>query len=260
MGVSVATGSSLIEPCGMLALVSRRMRCASITFRTCGPSGLGMTRAGGVRGHHRLDVADEIVAAERIDAHPDRLRMRLLQELAHEAARLAAVLRRDGILKVEDQRIGGRGLRFGKLLLAVGGHEEEGAQDHALRLRSADTSDQSPNKPATLPIATRTTRALVSMLRPTVHMWPKQTSNGNATFGNNAVKAVANRKIARTRRSERTIMGVWLFSVPRLVFFAMPHFAVSGAPLRSDRSRLGAPAVVPLRARRGPSKPCSGWP
>ncbi len=112
------------------AWVSSVIRCASRVSRSCGPVGLGDHEAGRRAGDDSFHVGDEIGRADRIDPHPDRGAMLFLQEFAGEAAGAATVLRRDGILQIEDQRIGRRGFRLGELLLGIAGHEEEGAEDH----------------------------------------------------------------------------------------------------------------------------------
>ena len=54
----------------------------------------------------RFDVGAKVCRTQRIDAQPDRLRVRVLQKLARKRPRFRTVLRGDGILQIENQRVG----------------------------------------------------------------------------------------------------------------------------------------------------------
>ncbi len=61
-----------------------------------------------MRGRNRFQILAIILAAHRIDAHPDGLPMFLVQEFHRQRARLGPVARGHRIFQIEDQRIGGR--------------------------------------------------------------------------------------------------------------------------------------------------------
>jgi hypothetical protein len=84
-------------------------------------------------GHDRGEVGERLRRLDRIDAHPQLLaatRAARLQEFLHHPARALDVFRRDGILEIEDQRIGLRRFRLGELAFAIAGDEQEGAYGH----------------------------------------------------------------------------------------------------------------------------------
>ena len=84
---------------------------------------------------NRREVVERQPAAERIDAHQERpVARRAAQQVLDHIAGERLAWRRDGILEIEDQRVGADAGCLGEFVLAVARHEQKGAQSHAGRL------------------------------------------------------------------------------------------------------------------------------
>ncbi len=76
--------------------------------------------------HHGGEIAERHIGIERVDPDKDFLvRIALIEHAARDAARHHLLLRRDGILEVENQGIGRGLLRALELPWAIAGNEQE---------------------------------------------------------------------------------------------------------------------------------------
>ena len=84
---------------------------------------------------HRCQIAERQAASERVDPYQKRpVARRRSQQALHHAARERLAWRRDGILQVENQRVGADTVGLRELALAVGRHKQKRTQFHAGRL------------------------------------------------------------------------------------------------------------------------------
>ena len=105
------------------------LECIEIQRQPVDVGGAGAFRqhdAVGPARHDGREVAKRHAGVERIDANIDLLvRVPGIEHLAHRTPRADLFVRRNGILKIEDQRIGRRLLGVFELALAVAGNEQE---------------------------------------------------------------------------------------------------------------------------------------
>ena len=100
-----------------------------------GRAAFGQHDAVGSAANHRGEVEKSVVRIERVDAHEEFLAASRFEGRPAKLARRRSLRRHDGILKVEDQRVGGGGLRLGDLSFAVARHEQKRADClHAQKL------------------------------------------------------------------------------------------------------------------------------
>ena len=77
---------------------------------------------------HRRQIAERQAASEWVDPHQKRpVARRCSQKVFHHAARERLAWRRDGILQIENQRVGADTVGLRELALAVGRHKQKRA-------------------------------------------------------------------------------------------------------------------------------------